>query len=131
MSERPSASKDRVPRPPSEPDLLIPWSRGVGGTASLGIWRLGQAGDLALLGYRLGIFRGRGRGRTPSPSPPFHPICARLERGVMMGSGLSWNEVEAQKDRREAGGLLIDAKHCASGKRGGKEEAVGARTSAR
>lgn len=33
-----------------------------------------------------------------------------------MDSGLSWNGEEAQKDRREAGGLLGDAKRCASGK---------------
>lgn len=31
----------------------------------------------------------------------------------MMDSGLRWNEEEAQKDLREAGGPLTDAKHCA------------------
>lgn len=99
MSERLSAAKHRPRKPLSEPDPLIPGGRGMGGTASLRIWGLRQAGGLALLGYRLGMFGGRGK--TPSPSHPFHPVCARLERGVMMDSDLSWNEEEAQKDLRE------------------------------
>lgn len=100
MSERLGSAKDRAPKPLSEPAPLIPWSRGVGGTTSLWIWELRQAGGLAVLGFRLGMFGGRGR--TPSPSHSFHPVCARLERGVMMDSGLSWNEEEAQKDLQGA-----------------------------
>lgn len=52
----------------------------------------------------------------PSPSHPFHPVLARLEWGVMVGSGSSWSEQEAQRDVREAGGLLVAGKRCARGK---------------
>lgn len=71
MSERLSAAKHRPPKPLSEPDPLIPWSRGMGGTASLRIWGLRQAGDLALLGYRLGMFGGEGKDTLPLT--PFSP----------------------------------------------------------
>lgn len=89
MSERPSASKDRVPKALSEPDLLIPWSRGIGGTASLGVWRLRQAGDLAPLGYRLGIFGGEGKGTLPLT--PFSPHLREVGAG---GNDGLWLELE-------------------------------------
>lgn len=89
MSERPSASKDRVPKPLSEPDLLTPWSRGVGGTAPLGVWRLRQAGDWALLGYRLGIFGGEGKGTLSLT--PFSPHLREV--GAGSNDGL-WRELE-------------------------------------
>lgn len=54
-----------------------------------------------MLGYRLGMFGGRGTCPSPPPSHPFHPVSARLERGVMVDSGLSWSD-EAQKDLWEA-----------------------------
>ena len=101
MSERLSAAKDQAPKRLSEPDPLILWSRGVGGTTSLRILGLRQAGGWALLGYCLGMFGGRGRTPSPPPSHPFHPICARLDWGVMVDSGLSWGEKEPQKDQRE------------------------------
>ena len=101
VSERPSAAKDQAPKRLSEPDPLILRSRGVGGTSSLRILGLRQAGGWAMLGYCLGMFGGRGRCPSPPPSHPFHPICARLDWGVLVDSGLSWSEEEAQKDQRE------------------------------
>ena len=79
VSERPSAAKDQAPKRLSEPDPLILRSRGVGGTSSLRILGLRQAGGWAIIGYCLGMFGGRGRCPSPPPSHPFHPICARLD----------------------------------------------------
>ena len=61
VSERPSAAKDQAPKRLSEPDPLILRSRGVGGTSSLRILGLRQAGGWAIIGYCLGMFGGRGR----------------------------------------------------------------------
>lgn len=77
VSERPSAAKDQAHWPLSEPDPLIPWSRGAGGTAFLRTLGLRQAGGLAMLGYRLGMFGGRGR----CPSPPPHTLFTPSARG--------------------------------------------------
>lgn len=85
----------------------------------------------AAAGWRLGHVRlsprdvwGEGKVSFPSPSHPFHPVSARLERGVMMDSGLSWSD-EAQKDLWEAWGLLTDVKHCARVEEGRRRLARG------
>jgi hypothetical protein len=57
------------------------------------------------------------------PSPPHTPFSPRLrEVGVGSNGGL-WLELEeeAQKDLREARGLLLDVKHCARVKAWRKE----------
>ena len=100
MSERPSAAKDQAPKRLSEPDSLILRSRGVGGTSSLRILGLRQAGGWAMLGYCLGMFGGRGR-TFPSPLTPFSPHLREVGLGVVVDSGLSWSEEEAQKDQQE------------------------------
>lgn len=125
MSELLSAAKDRAPKLLSEPDPQIPWSWGMGGIACLRILGLRQAGSLAVLGYRLGMFGGRGRTPSLPPHTLFTPRCARLVWGVMVDSGLSWIEEEAQKYLREAGGLLIDVKHCARVEEGRRRLARG------
>ena len=37
----------------------------------------------------------------PSPLTPFSPHLREVGLGVMVDSGLSWSEEEAQKDQRE------------------------------
>lgn len=54
----------------------------------------------AAAGWRFGPIRLSprdvwGEGKDTLPLTPFHPVRARLERGVMMVSDLSWNEEEA------------------------------------
>ena len=85
VSERPSAAEDQAPKRLSEPDPLILWSRGVGGTSSLRILGLRQAGGWALLGY------GLGKDTFPSPLTPFSP---HLREAGLGSNGRLWLELE-------------------------------------
>ena len=62
----------------------------------------------AAAGWRLGHDRllprdvwGEGKDTFPSPLTPFSPHLREVGLGVVVDSGLSWSEEEAQKDQQE------------------------------